>query len=58
QHNRNARWNFQKENLKNEKLLQEILEELKSDESALDWDACKINIQSITRPSKTKKARK
>ncbi|CAG8587655.1 7954_t:CDS:2 [Gigaspora rosea] len=46
-------WN--KENLKNEKLLQEILEELKSNESALDWDTCKINIQSITRAFKKPK---
>ena len=29
--------------------------ELKSDELALDWDACKINIQSITRAFKRQK---
>ena len=49
-------WRFNRDMFKNEKLKQEIFEEIKESNFAEDWDFCKIYLQSIMRAFRKPKA--
>jgi hypothetical protein len=46
---RAGQWRFTEDCFRNELLRKEVLEELRDGKTVLDWDLCKINIQSIIR---------